>query len=133
MSTHYDTDINYVLHSSRYRPWGWTIRVAIFNDLGSHVAGFEMIWRKLQERPSNAAILERLNRVLEVYKESRDNPEPEPIEEVVMMRKDIHGFLIKRGYLQPGQVLTDLDDLTPSTVERPLWQKVWAVLLRPIF
>jgi hypothetical protein len=69
--------------------------------------------------------------MLQRYRDELQNPEPDPVELEVMERGDLLQLLIDRGYLQQGDKLSDLPDLTPATVEKPIWRKVWDYLIRP--
>lgn len=131
--TTYEADINYHIFGQVQRPWGYEIRAAIFDDDNNHVGSACMTWPKEAGVPSQEDVATKVAAQMAAYKEKRDNP-PEPPEETkVISETDAVDFLVKRGYLEKGQKLEDLPDLTPMTVEKPLWRSVWDFLNKPLW
>jgi len=129
----YEKDIHFVIHGEVQRPWGFEIRVAVFDDNGEHVDSRCITWPKKHGVPDET---ERVSKVIEGlvrYKDKRDNSEPLPAPEYFMEQGDVESFLVGRGYLEPGQSLNDLPDLSPGTVETPKWRAVWDFLNRPLW
>jgi len=129
----YEKDIHFVIHGEVQRPWGYEIRVAIFDDEDNHVDSRCITWPKKMGVPDETKRLEKVIEGILRYKDKRDNPEPEPTPEFFMERTDLEKFLRGRGYLEAGQHLNDLPDLRPGTVEKPRWRKAWDFLNRPLW
>jgi hypothetical protein len=122
-----------VIHGEVQRPWGFEIRVAIFNDNGDHVDSACITWPKSYGVPEEAERMSKVLIKLAKYKDKRDNPEPEPVPEYFMEKTDLEDFLVGRGYLTEGQSLDDLPDLDVAEVEVPLWRRAWDFLNRPLW
>jgi hypothetical protein len=129
----YEKDIHFVIHGEVQRPWGYEIRVAVFNDAGDHVDSRCITWPKNHGVPDESERVAKTIEGLLRYKDKRDNPEPEPAPEYFMEKSDLESFLVGRGYLEEGQVLNDLPDLSVETVEVPRWRAVWDFLNRPLW
>jgi hypothetical protein len=129
----YEKDINFVIHGEVQRPWGYEVRVAIFDDSGKHVDSACITWPRNYGVPDDGERLSKVMLKIMSYKERRDNPDPEPVPKRAMDEDDILAFLVGRGYLTEGQVLNDLPDLIPGTVETPVWRRVWDFLNRPLW
>jgi len=127
----YEKDIHYVIHGEVQRPWGYEIRVAIFNDDGDHVDSTCITWPRNMGVPDEDERLGKVIIKLARHKDKRDNPEPEPVPEFFMEKTDLEDFLVGRGYLTEGQSLDDLPDLDAAEVEIPLWRRAWNYLLSP--
>jgi hypothetical protein len=129
----YEKDIHFVIHGEVQRPWGYEIRVAVFDDDGNHVNSDCITWPREHGVPDEAERLSKTIEKLLKYKEKRDNPPPEPTPEFFMEKGDLEDFLRGRGYLTEGQSLNDLPDLSVETVEVPKWRAVWDFLNRPLW
>jgi len=129
----YEKDIHFVIHGEVQRPWGYEIRVAIFNDAGDHVDSPCITWPKNYGVPDDNERLAKVIVKLGKYKDKRDNPRPEPVPDKAIDETALLKFLIGRGYLDSGQVLNDLPDLRPVSVEKPAWRQVWEFLNRPLW
>ena len=131
--TKHDTDLNYHIFGHVMRPWGYEVRIAIFDDNDNHTGSITMTWPKEAGIPTDTQIAQMAVARMTKYKEMIDNPPPEPVPEYFMERGDLEAFLVGRGYLEDGQALEDLPDLTPETVEVPTWRKVWNFLNQPLW
>jgi hypothetical protein len=127
----FDTNITFMVHSKVQRPWGWECRVAIFDDEDNHVHSMTCTWPRDFGKPTLSDLRDKVLPMLQRYRDELQNPEPDPLELEVMERGDLLQLLIDRGYLQQGDKLSDLPDLTPATVEKPIWRKVWDYLVSP--
>ena len=129
----YDKDINFHVHGEVQRPWGYEIRVAVFDDANEHVHSACLTWNGEKKRPDQGAVMQRVVETMAKYKNKRDNPEPEPVELKAIDEDALVKFLIDRGHLVKGQTLSDIEDKTPATVETPRWRVVWDFLNRPLW
>jgi hypothetical protein len=129
----YEKDIHFVIHGEVQRPWGYEVRVAIFNDDGDHVDSACVTWPRNHGAPDETERLSQVISKLVRYKEKRDNPRPEPAPEYFMEKEDLEAFLVGRGYLDEGEELNDLPDLSVETVEVPVWRRAWDFLNRPLW
>ena len=129
----YEKDIHFVIHGEVQRPWGYEIRVAIFDDEDKHLDSACITWPNSYGVPDENERLTKVILKLAKYKDKRDNPEPGPAPEYFMEKEDLESFLVGRGYLTEGQILNDLPDLSIETVEVPRWRTVWNFLNRPLW
>jgi hypothetical protein len=127
----HEKDIHYVIHGEVQRPWGFEVRVAIFDDDGNHVDSASITWPRNYGVPDDDERLRKVITKLVMHKHKRDNPEPEPVPEVFMEKADLEDFLVGRGYLIQGQSLEELPDLDAKEVEVPRWRTVWNYLISP--
>ncbi len=129
----YEKDIHFVIHGELQRPWGYEVRVAIFDDEDKHLDSACITWPRAYGEPDETERLSKVILKMMKYKEKRDNPQPEPAPEYFMEKEDLESFLVGRGYLVEGQELNDLPDLSIETVEVPRWRTVWNFLNRPLW
>jgi hypothetical protein len=129
----YEKDIHFVIHGEVQRPWGYEVRVAIFDDDDNHLSSACVTWPRKAGVPDENERLSKVIGKLIRYKDKRDNPEPEPVPEYFMEKTDLEAFLVGRGYLKENEELNDLPDLSVETVEVPRWRTVWNFLNRPLW
>jgi len=129
----HEQDIHFVIHGEVQRPWGYEIRVAIFNDAGDHVDSACITWPRDYGTPEENERMSKVISKLVRYKDRRDNPEPAPAPEYFMEKGDLEDFLVGRGYLAEGQELNELPDLSIETVEVPRWRTVWNFFNKPLW
>ncbi len=107
--------------------------MAIFDDEDNHLSSACITWPRNYGVPDDNERLAKVILKLSKYKDKRDNPQPEPVPEYFMEKFDLESFLIGRGYLEEGQELSDLPDLSIETVEVPRWRTVWNFFNKPLW
>lgn len=132
----YEKNIHFVIHGEVQRPWGYEIRVAIFDDEEKHLHSACISWPSAYGEPDEKERLSKVILKLVEYKEKRDNPGPEPEpapDYLAEAEKTLLQVLVARGYLRDGEVLDDLPDFKPVSIEIPRWRQVWNFLSRPLW
>jgi hypothetical protein len=70
-------DIHYTVFGEVVRPWGYEMRIAVFNDAGDHVDSYCVTWPN-GVTPDVKMKDDKLKLKLKHYEDHKDDVEPEP-------------------------------------------------------
>ena len=70
-------DIHYTVFGEVVRPWGYEMRIAVFNDAGDHVGSYCYTWPK-GVTPDAKMKDDKLKLKLKDYEDHKDDVVPEP-------------------------------------------------------
>lgn len=133
MKVQYDDEISFSTSEVTEHQWGYAIQVLVFRNTGEELGGFCIVWPKIHGEPSQTDVVSKVLGRLVTYQEDLEKERERPPIEYKIPYRDVVKLLVDRGYLNDGEVLEDLRDLTAPVYKPSLWKRIRRLLNRPLW